>query len=420
MAQVHIAAVVVHHGAHQHQLQVGRRQVGTAAEEGPGLGIGRGEQARAVPEPLPEGLEHARHTAQRQAEGVAAGRRPVAVHHVQVILQVLAHAGQVLHHVHAHRLQMLGRADARQQQQVRRMEGAAGQQHLGLGADVEVAAIAPHPHAHGAAIVHQNLARLGVREHRQVRAVQVRGQVGLGCAAALSIDVGDLVLEAAVLLCAVVVRAARHALVFAGLQKGLVQLAWRTQVHHVQRPALAVKVVADVFVVLPADEMRQHVAVAPAHIAQAGPVVVVRRIAAHIQHGVDRAGATEGPPARLVAAAAVHLRVALAFQAVVQLARLGHDRHHPRRHLDQRLVVRPASLHQAHAGGRVLAQAGRQHAAGRASTDDDVVESVFKVGHDVSRGSGAAGGLRHGGTLADTAVMAPCQSLVLEHWRCAC
>ena len=54
--------------------------------------------------------------------------------HRQMVLQILADR-QIDDRLDAHLAQMRGRADAGQHQQLRRVEGAAGEDHLALGVD---------------------------------------------------------------------------------------------------------------------------------------------------------------------------------------------------------------------------------------------------------------------------------------------
>ena len=160
-----------------------------------------------------------------------------------------------------------------------------------------------------------------------------------------------------------------------GLQKQLVHRALVLLIGHVQRAALAVKAVLELLVVFRAFEQRQHLVIRPAGVAQRSPVVVVPPVAAHVQHGVDGAGAAQRLAARLVAPATVEAGLGHGLVGVVVDLRRHHG-HHAGRRVDQHALVGPAGLQQADGHVRVFAQAGGQHTAGRAGADDDVVKGL--------------------------------------------
>src|SRR3954468_3014898 len=61
------------------------------------------------------------------------------------------------------------------------------------------------------------------------------------------------------------------------------------RIGHPQQPIAAAKLVRTAVVAFHPAEDRQHVLIAPAAVAELGPVVVILRLAAHIYHAVDRA-----------------------------------------------------------------------------------------------------------------------------------
>ena len=147
----------------------------------------------------------------------------------------------------------------------------------------------------------------------------------------------------------------------------------RRQVLDVERAAGAVPGVGAALVVLGPLEVGQHLGPGPAGVARGRPVVVVARLAAHVDHGVDRARAAEHLAARLVAAAAVQPRLRHGLEGPVGGAVL---RQHgePGRAVDQHALVDRAGLEQADRDRGVFAQPAGEHAARRAAADDDVVE----------------------------------------------
>ncbi|MCY1346045.1 hypothetical protein D9M69_321200 [compost metagenome] len=377
VAPVQLAAVVVDHRGDEDHLQVGLVQRRVGAQEGPGLGEVGGQQAAALARPFHGGgrqLEAAAH-----GEADAAFRAVDLVGHgvVDVVLQVLADAGQVHPQRNAQALQLGGRADAGEHQRLRRAEGAGGEDHLAPRAHFLdlLAVVVAHPDA--ARALEDQAVEGGVEIELEVGTLQVGPQVALGRAAALAVLLGDLVAEAAILLAAVVVLGAGDALRLGGAHEHLAQRAGRLQLGDVQRTAGAVELaLAETLVVLGLLEVRQHLVVAPAGVAQARPVVVVPAVATHVDHAVDRAGTAQRLAARLVALAPVEARLRHRLVGPVVIA-LAHHHHDAGRRLDQHLPVAAAGLEQAHADLRVLAQARRNRTATRPATDHHVIEHLL-------------------------------------------
>ena len=373
MARVQLARVVVHDGEHEHQLQIGHQHIGRGAHEGPRRGERRGDPARALAAPFQRRRRHAGRAARRHAESLGAAGHAPGLHIVDVVLQVLPHARQRMGHGDAVALQFLLRADARQQQQLRRAERAAAQYRLAPRTHLPQLAALVVGHARGAPAVEQHTRRHGLRDHLQVGPRQMGCEKGLGGAATLAVALRHLVEEGALLLRAVVVRVGGEAVHLRSLLEHLVDGAVVARVGHVQRAALAVEGVGELLVVLAAPEQRQHLVVRPAGVAQRGPVVVVPAVAAHVEHGVDGAGAAQHLAARLVAAPPVQARLRHGVVAPAVHFELG-DHRQTGRAMDQHAAIGRAGLDEGNANGRVFAQAAGEHAAGRAAANDDVVE----------------------------------------------
>ena len=105
-------------------------------------------------------------------------------------------------------------------------------------------------------------------------------------------------------------------------------------------------------------------------------MIVVGRLAAHIDHGVDRARAAEQPAARPIHAPALHrrLRRRLVAPVVSRTGELGDAG----RHAHKKRSVRAAGLEQQHFGFGFCRQPVGQHRTGRARADDDVIVSRFR------------------------------------------
>ncbi len=99
---------------------------------------------------------------------------------------------------------------------------------------------------------------------------------------------------AALVVAAVEVVGLRDARLRRRLAEGVEDVPAQTLVLHAPLPALAVHLVGgDCGLILRLLEIGQHVVPAPARIAELAPVVVVARLAAHVDHAVDRGAAAE-------------------------------------------------------------------------------------------------------------------------------
>ena len=323
------------------------------------------------------------------------GQRPLALHplgEVRVVERVLerdlvlaeeVHArGRMVGQVHAdlgrlgderdlQQLELIGPPDPREGQELRRVVGAAAHDHFALGAPLEQLARALGDHAGRARAVEGHPVHLRVGLDRQVRPVLDRVQVGDRCARPAPVALGDLVPAEAVLLAVVEVVVGGQAHRVGGLEERLAHHAARPRVADRQRPAGAMELAGAALVVLGALEVGQQVVPAPARAAGVAPLVVVERVAADVDHRVERRRSAEHAPAREVDAAVGGSRLPACHVVPVVLG--AEERAERRRDVDEvRRVGRPG-LDQEHAHVGVLAQAVGQHAACRAGADDHVV-----------------------------------------------
>ena len=287
-----------------------------------------------------------------------------------------------MRHCNAVPAQLCGGADAREHQQLRRVEGSAAQGHFEPRADDLHHIAAPHFHAHRAPAFQHHAQRLGLGAYMQIGALlHYRMQIGRGGRTALAVlraamELRDLVVANAFLLRAVEVLVAFQAGLDAGLDECLGDRARAALLRDLQRAAAAMPFALAALVAFGALEVGQHLLEAPATAAGARPVVVVAAVAAHVEHGVDGAGAAQAAASRLVAAPAVQAGLGHGLVAVVvdlQGPTRQHGHHAGRRpHQDAPTVA--AGLDQADRDTRVFTQARRQSGAARAAADDDVVE----------------------------------------------
>jgi hypothetical protein len=210
------------------------------------------------------------------------------------------------------------------------------------------------------------------RDHLQVAPREVGGEVALRGAQTLAILVGNLVEAHALLVVRIEVAVVGVTGLLARFDKHRTEAVGAAQVHHVEGAARAVKGVGATFVVLGPLEPGQQVVIAPALIAGRCPGVVVAALAADIDHGIDRAGSAQHLAARLVAPAAIEAWLGHGLERPVGLPVLG-QRRQPCGTVNQHACIGRAGLQQGDLHGGVLAQAGGQHAAGRAAADNDVV-----------------------------------------------
>ena len=370
--QLQVAARVVEQQRHGVELHVGLGQRRVGLQEAAGLGDRRAQLAEVCAVVL-----DARHTHLRGAlrrDGDAAVVRALDQHRgIEVLLQVLADAGQRMHHVDALRPQLVRVADARQHQQLRRAIRAGREDDFAVGLDRRVFAVVVVGHADRALAFEFDGDDIGLGLHRQVLAALRRTQVGHRRTAAPAIADGELVGAEAFVLLAVEVVAHRHAGLLGGLDEDLADLVVQLAVGHVHRPFAAVVLVGAACVGLGLAEVRQHVVIAPARVAELGPFVVVRAVAARVDHAVDRGRAAERLAARAEHRLALaHGRVGLGFEApVVLLAE--HEEAEGAGRVDELEVVLRPGFEQADADGRIARQAVGKHTAGGARADDDVV-----------------------------------------------
>ncbi len=172
-----------------------------------------------------------------------------------------------------------------------------------------------------------------------------------------------------------------------GLHQGVVQQAAGVDGHDVQGAVAAVVLARTAPAGLHLLEVGQHVGIAPALAAHLPPSVVVARVAAHVEHAVDRGRAAEQPAAGQVEGAVVEIGLGLGDVTPVVLG-VQHGAQEAQRHPHIGMVVLAPGLDEQDLAALVLAEPRGQNAAGRTGADDDVVVSA-------GRGRGLGEGLGH-------------------------
>jgi hypothetical protein len=217
--------------------------------------------------------------------------------------------------------------------------------------------------------------RLG--HYGEVLARRHRMQVS-GCRApAPAVFLRHLKEPAAQLHGAVEIRIERQAGLLRGLDEEMAERIRIGTLGDIERTVVAVKAVVQVLVALGPLEVRQHIVVAPAGIAELPPMIVVSRLAAHIDHGIDRARAANETAARPIHAPAFHRRLRRGFVTPVETrtGQVGDAGRHA--HIER--IVGTAGLEQQHPDLGARRQPVGQDRAGRPRSDNDVV--VFRFRH---------------------------------------
>ena len=272
------------------------------------------------------------------------------------------------------RAQQFGLADAGQLEQLRRVDRAAGDDHLARGPRLPLRPADGIAHADAAlAFEDQRLGHRALLDHK-VRPRARRVEIAIGRALAAALGDRHLRHADAFLGLAVLVGIEGQADALGGRDHLLQQrhLVAR-RVGDAQHAVAAAELVGAAVVALHALEDRQHVLVAPAAIAELRPVVVVLRLAADIDHAVDRARAAQHLAARHVDAPPARALVRLRRVAPVDRRIVDHLGDADRHARPEEVRAFGARLQQQHAIGAALRQPAGDHRAGRPCTDDDVV-----------------------------------------------
>src|SRR5215475_6977469 len=140
-----------------------------------------------------------------------------------------------------------------------------------------------------------------------------------------------------------------------------------------ERPAYPVQHVLAALLVLGATEIGQNILKAPAGIAELPPMIKVRGLAADVEQSIDRARPSQHFPSRLNDPPIVEFYLRLRRVEPVDLA-IGEQLAVTERDVDPDIAVVSARFQQQDAMTAGGGQTIRQHAAGSAGADDDVVE----------------------------------------------
>ena len=302
-----------------------------------------------------------------------------------MIDQILADAGQVRRHGDAVFAQVIGRADPRQHQQLGRDQRARGHDHLAARiAFLQGAGLVTPLDADGAAVFDQDPLDPRFKAQGQARVALKRRQKGIGGGRTPAMPVHELVKPDAALRGAVEIGVEGLAQSLHRLHEPARHLVDMPGVRDLHLAARAVIVVQQAVVVLHAAKMRQDRFPRPvgAVIVAAQlcvPGIVIRGPPAHIDLRVDRRAAPQHVPLGNVVRAPVQMRLRHGRVVFHELRAVDHLED-ARWHVQQRVTVGMPPLQQQDAAAALRHKLARRHAAGRAATDNDMVEFLARHG----------------------------------------
>ena len=160
-----------------------------------------------------------------------------------------------------------------------------------------------------------------------------------------------------------------------GLEEAVVELAALADVGDLERAVAAANLAVAAGVALHALEDRQHVLIAPAAVAELGPVVVVLALAAHPHHAVDGARAAQHAPARHRDRPPAGVGLGLGGVEPID-ARPRDELGKADRHARERMRL-AAGLEQQHLMATILGEAVGERGTCRSGADDDEIDSML-------------------------------------------
>ena len=199
--------------------------------------------------------------------------------------------------------------DAGQQQNLRRTDRAGGEHDFAAAARRARLAVLPPAHADGALAVEDDAFDQAAGLEPQIRTMQHGLQKRPRRRDAAAARLIDMKGAAAFVVAAIEIGDGFDAGLFGRGAERIEQIPahprWRDRPFAADgmRRALAEKMI------LVLAEERQHVVPAPAGEPKLAPVIVIGRLAAHIDHGIDRGRAADHLAARIIQAAAVESRL---------------------------------------------------------------------------------------------------------------
>ena len=290
-----------------------------------------------------------------------------------MVLQILADAGQMPDRGDAVRPQAVGVADAGPLEDQRRADRAGRQHDLAGRLRLEGLAVAAILQRDGAPVLDRDPVDHHAGHNLQVRPVQDRLQEAACRAPAPPALLVDLEIGRALVVAGVEVVDLGHARRMRRVPDPVEDVPADTRMLHPPFAARAVKLARTIGMVLDRLEQRQDVVPAPALEAELAPMVVVRRLTAHVDHGVDRGRSAEGLAARIGEGPPVQPGLGRRLEHPVR-ARIADGEEIADRDVEPDPVVLAAPLQKQHAIARIGGEPVGEDASGRTGPGDDIVE----------------------------------------------
>ena len=291
---------------------------------------------------------------------------------LQVILQVAADAGQFMRDADAQPLQEWARADPGTLQDARRADRTGAQDDFLASLEGPGLALPASDDRCSAAIVQQHAVDFDAGQHGQVGAMADGLEKRLGRVPADPGLLIDLKVAAAFVVALVEVIDAGDAALLGGAAEGIENRPRQALAFDPPLAGTTVKRRVAGKVAFAFLEQRQDVLPAPARIALGSPAVVVARLAAHVDHAVDRGAATEHFAAWIAQGSALQAGLGFGLEAPVG-ARVADTEQVTHRDVNPRIVIAAAGFEQQYAVLRVGRQPIGQQTTGGPGTDHDVV-----------------------------------------------
>ncbi len=204
-----------------------------------------------------------------------------------MVLQIGPNAHAVAPHINARRAKNGSRPDPGELQQLRRVDRSTAQDDVSCSRYSFPLSPAQERNSGCPASIEQDFARLRACDHREVRALHGRMQVGNRGGLPQAAADGHLHQAGAILFPAVIVGCFRNPRLFAGLQKRGGDRVLKRCLLRGEIAVFSTQVRAALLPPLRATEIGQHIGPCPALAPHLPPGIEIARLAAHIDQPVD-------------------------------------------------------------------------------------------------------------------------------------
>ena len=263
---------------------------------------------------------------------------------------------------------------------MRRGDSACGQDHLTPGDQGLRAMLAGAGDTDGAVIFQHNPRHLRIGEKRQIGPTQHRLEKAARRRPATTIFLVDLKIRNAFIIPHVEIVDFGNAALRRCIHERIQDFPAHTRRIDAPFPASAMKNARTQIMIFVTLEQRQNIRPAPAPQADLRPGIIIRRLPAHVNHGVDGRRATDDLASGISQRAAIEARNRLgAIQPVS--ARIANGKQIANGDVEPDPVIAPPALDQRDPDARIGRQAIGKHAPGRAGTYDDIVKNRCRISH---------------------------------------